>query len=357
MNEFSTFVQEFWQYAWARALTYFLASFVAGKVVDFILSRAVARLARKTKTDLDNKLVALLHRPVFVTFVLIGLRLAAIELSLPATPAYVTHGLLATLIVVIWTTAGFKIGGTIVAELYRVSGRVSWIDGRTVPLLDNVVKLLLIAGAVYGVLLAWNLNATPWLASAGIAGIALGFAAKDTLANLFGGLSVIADAPYKVGDFINLVDTAQRGQVVQIGLRSSRLLTRDDVEVTVPNALIANSTVINESGGPWEKTRIWIEVGVAYGSDVDHVREVLTAAANSVEYVLEDPAPRIRFRSMGDSALIWRLQCWIDEPVLRGRTVDALNTAVYKALGAADISIPFPQRDVHIVSSAPPAAG
>jgi small-conductance mechanosensitive channel len=87
---------------------------------------------------------------------------------------------------------------------------------------------------------------------------------------------------------------------------------------------------------------------VAYGSDVDRVREVLLEAARSVEYVVEDPAPRVRFTEMGDSALIFRLLCWINDPVLRGRCVDGLNTAVYKALNAEGIEIPFPQRDLHL---------
>ena len=120
-------------------------------------------------------------------------------------------------------------------------------------------------------------------------GLAVGFAAKDSLANLFGGLFVIMDAPYKLGDFINL-DSGDRGRVIKIGLRSTRLLTRDDVEITLPNAHIANAKVVNESGGPYEKTRVAISVGVAYGSDVDRVKEVLQEAARSVESVAHDPA-------------------------------------------------------------------
>ena len=108
---------------------------------------------------------------------------------------------------------------------------------------------------MYCFLVVWNLDLSPWLASAGIAGIAVGFAAKDSLANLFGGLFVIMDSPYKIGDYINL-DTGERGRVVKIGLRSTRLLTRDDVEITLPHAHIANAKVVNESGGPHEKTRV-----------------------------------------------------------------------------------------------------
>ncbi|MFT5274966.1 MAG: MscS family membrane protein [Cryomorphaceae bacterium] len=85
---------------------------------------------------------------------------------------------------------------------------------------------------------------TAWLASAGIIGIAVGFAAKDTLANLFSGVFILADSPYKLGDYVVLEDNS-RGKVTQISLRSTRMLTRDDVEVTVPNSITGNTKIIN----------------------------------------------------------------------------------------------------------------
>ncbi len=116
----------------------------------------------------------------------------------------------------------------------------------------------------------------------------------------------------------------------------------------MPNAVIANAKIVNESGGRWEKSRVTFRVGVAYGSDVDQVREVLLRSAEAVDLVLKDPAPRVRFTEMGDSALIFRLLCWIPEPELRGRALDGLNTQVYNNLNQAGITIPFPQRDVHL---------
>jgi small-conductance mechanosensitive channel len=94
--------------------------------------------------------------------------------------------------------------------------------------------------------------------------------------------------------------------------------------------------------------RVAVNIGVAYGSDVDQVREVLLRAARSVEHVVDEPAPRIRFTEMADSALVFRVLCWIREPELRGQCIDGLNSAIYKALNAAGITIPFPQRDVHL---------
>ena len=145
-----------------------------------------------------------------------------------------------------------------------------------------------------------------------------------------------------------MLGSGERGEVTQIGLRSSRILTRDDVEVTVPNALIANDTIVNESGGPWIKQRVRVRVGVAYGSDVDRVCEVLQDVAESHPEVESEPEPRVRFRAFGESSLDFELLAWIREPVLRGKVLHALNIAVYKRFADEGIEIPYPKRDVYL---------
>jgi len=353
MDEWIAFAQEAEGLPWVRAIAVILVSALAAKIVDLVISRLLVRLTVLTNTNLDDQLVQLLHRPVFVSVILVGLHIAVKTLGWSPGVERILVALIQTVAVFVWTGAGFRLTSTTLAGLSRLADRVTWLEARTLPLFDNLSKLVVFSVAIYFFLVAWDLNLSAWLASAGIVGIAVGFAAKDTLANLFGGLFVIMDAPYRIGDFINL-DSGERGRVIKIGLRSTRLLTRDDVEITLPNAHIANAKVINESGGPYEKTRVAITVGVAYGSDIDRVREVLLEAALSVECVVHDPAPRVRFVEMGDSALIFRVQGWIDEPAQRGICIDGLNTAIYKALGQADIEIPFPQRVVHVAP--PPTA-
>lgn len=350
MDEWITFAEEAQAVPWVRAIVVVLVSVVLARIVDLLISRFLLRLARHTDTDLDDQLIQLLHRPIFVSVILIGLDLAVKTLGWTPGVEAAVGALIQTVAIFVWAGVGFKLTSTTLEGLSRLADRVTWLETRTLPLFDNLSKIVVFGVAVYCFLVAWDLDLSAWLASVGIMGIAVGFAAKDTLANLFGGLFVIMDAPYKIGDFINL-DSGERGRVVKIGLRSTRLMTRDDVEITLPNAHIANAKVVNESGGPYEKTRVAIAVGVAYGSDVDRVREVLMEAAKSVEHVVHDPEPRVRFVEMGDSALIFRVQGWIDEPALRGECVDGLNMAIYKALGQADIEIPFPQRVVHTVRS------
>jgi MscS family membrane protein len=355
MDEWIAFAQSAGEVAWIRAASVVAVSLVVAKIVDLVITQLLLRVTAHSNTDLDDRLILLVHRPIFISVVLVGLYVAVGILDWSAEAQGFIGALIQTVAIFVWTGAGFKIARTTLVGLSRLADRVTWLEARTLPLFDNLSKIVVFALGVYGVLVVWDLDLSPWLASAGIMGIALGFAAKDSLANLFGGLFVIMDAPYKIGDFIHL-DSGERGRVIQIGLRSTRLLTRDDVEITLPNAHIANAKVVNESGGPHEKTRVAVNVGVAYGSDIDQVHAVLLDAAQSVEFVVNDPEPYVRFMEMGDSALLFRVQGWVNEPAMRGSCIDGLNSAIYKALGAAGIEIPFPQRVVHLSQPEPPPA-
>ena len=257
--------------------------------------------------------------------------------------------LLWTVGVLFWMVFAFRLSQILLRAASKESARFKVVGARSYPLFDNVGKLLIVGGTSYALIAIWGVDATGWIASAGILGLAVGFAAKDTLSNLFAGVFILADAPYIVGDFI-VLGSGQRGQVVDIGIRSTRILTRDDVEITIPNAIMGNSMVVNESRSRSSATptRLRISVGVAYGSDIDEVREVLMGVARGNSSICDDPEPRVRFREFGESSLKLQLLCWVSDPVLKGRTIDALNTAVYKALSAANIQIPLPQRDVHI---------
>jgi len=352
MDQFMAYVEQGWALHWVRALAVVLGSLVLAKVAEFVISRVLVRAAHFTDTDLDDKLIAMLRRPIFVTVVAFGLYTAISLMDFNAALTHTLRSIVHTVLIILWLVSGTRIISTLLDGLSRLADRVTWIEARTVPLFDNLGKLALFGGGLYLLLVAWNLDVAPWLASMGVVGIAVGFAAKDSLANLLGGLFVIMDAPYKIGDYINL-DSGERGQVIRIGLRSTRLLTRDDVEVTVPNGAIANAKVVNESGGPWEKRRVIVFVSVAYGSDVGQVSELLMASAKRTALIAEDPEPRIRFTEMGDSGLIFRVLGWIEKPELRGQAVHYLNHAIYDDLNAAGIAIPFPQRVIHYADQPP----
>ncbi len=321
---------------------------VAGKIADWIISRIIGRFARKSSNDFDNQIVDLVHQPVFMSFVLLGLSLGTRRIGLPEFTTFLTLGILKTIAIFVWYSTLMQLMALVVSAISKTRRR-KIVQTGMLSLLYNVMKIVAVALTVYFLFLAWNIDVTAWLASAGIVGLALSFAAKDTLSNLFAGVSIIMDAPYKTGDFI-ILESGERGVVTDIGLRSTRILTRDDVEITIPNGIIGNGKIINEAGGPPSQHRIRVAVGVAYGSDIDQVIEVLAGVAADNPNVLTNPEPRVRFRLFGESSLNFELMGWIARPADRGRVKHELNCSIYKALNKNKIEIPFPQRDLHVRS-------
>ena len=226
--------------------------------------------------------------------------------------------------VFVWTTTFFRIVTILFDSLSSHQSKFQIVQPQTEPLFSMAAKGLVLAAALYYISITWSLDITAWLASAGIVGIAVGFAAKDTLANLISGISIIADHPYKIGDYVLLDSGNVRGRVTLIGLRSTRILTRDDVEVILPNAIIANSMIINESGGPYEKFRVPLQISVAYKTDTDKVTKILESIADNEPLVVSTPAPRVRLRRFGHSGLQFELLVWIRKPELRGKALHKL---------------------------------
>ena len=325
-----------------------LAFILVGKIAEWVLSRMIGRVARRSSTDLDDKLVALTHKPIFVSFVLLGLGFATHRIGLPETTQFVTLAALKTIAIFIWY-GFFRSVTELAVQAARTRGTSKLVQSGMLQLSQNVIKVLMFALFVYFIFIAWRIDLTAWIASAGIVGLALSFAARDTLSNLFAGVSIVADAPYKTGDFI-ILETGERGVVTHIGLRSTRLMTRDDVEITIPNGVIGNSKIINEAGGPSKKHRIRVAVGVAYGSDIDEVIATLEQVAADHDEICQQPVPRVRFRNFGDSSLEFELLCWINQPVDRGRLRHEIHCAIYKAFAREGIRIPFPQHELHVRS-------
>jgi len=319
---------------------------VLAKGCDFVIDRGLRRLVNMTKWGLDDKVIDCIHRPVYWTVFCVGLLHALLFSDLPAPWATVLPAFVKTIILVVWifafNTAVYRLRwGDVAFSLFR--GKMS-VD------LFNIAKKIvpigiILLGILWG-LSIWNVNLTPLFASAGIAGIAIALAVKDTLANFFGGVSMFMDKTYKEGDYI-VLDSGERGAVVDIGMRSTRIKTRDDVLITIPNSILANTKIINESA-PEPRFRIRIPFGVAYGSDIKKVEDILLELANSNPEVVEDPETRVRFRAFGNSSLDFELLCWIREPSLKGLVTHKILKQIYHSFAQENITIPFPQMDVHV---------
>lgn len=338
-----------------QALLIVLGFMILAKIADMLISVTIVRLTRKTETRADDELVAILHRPVFGTVGLIGLILASHRLDLSESLRTATIGIVQSIMIVLWLVFALRFSRLIIDVMRKQERRFEFVQQTTEPLLTNMLAVLLFLAGAYSILLVWKINVTGLVASAGIVGLALSFAAQDTLSNLFAGVAILTDHPYKIGDYI-ILDSGERGEVTQIGLRSTRLLTREDVEVSIPNGVMGAAKIVNEAGGPPNRFRMNASVGVSYGSDIDEVMAVLTDVARTHPKVLANPEPRVRLRTFGDSSLDFDLLCWISNPADRGLVMHELNCEIYRQFAVTGIEIPFPQRDLHIKQTPPGSA-
>ena len=175
----------------------------------------------------------------------------------------------------------------------------------------------------------------------------VGFGLQDILKNFISGWVVLLDKPVQVGDFVDVGSLV--GTVERIGARSSELRTLDRVSIIVPNSHFLDREIINWSHGN-SVTRLHIPVGVAYGSDIRQVRTALLKAARSHPGVLRYPRPQVWFQGFGDSALSFELLVWLNDPRRQFSLKSDLNYRIEANLRKYGISIPFPQRDIHLRS-------
>lgn len=344
-------MQDYWQmlvvYPMLGAILLVALGYGIGRILKSIIHRLMDRFAETSESKLDYKIAHYLSSPVLQTTVTLSIVLALATLDFPGAIEHLLIKVCFTVLLILWSRAWFRATKAILQALEAEDDRYHLFQSRTVPLYEMGIKLFLLSMFIYLFFLVWGINATAWIASAGIIGIAVGFAAKDTLANLIAGVSIVADAPYKLGDYI-VLDTGERGMVTNLGIRSTRLLSRDDVEVSIPNSVIGSAKIINESGGPWVRHRIRVPIGIAYSSDVDKVIETLNGIAQENERVVDVPAPRVRLRSFEDHSIKLELLCWIKRPQDRGIVIHQLILEVIKCFRAENIEIPFPQSDVHV---------
>ena len=348
IEQIKPYLDLFGENNYLQATGILVSAFIIGKLMNLLLGNILHRLASKSHSKLDDQILRFLRPPVFYSIIIIALAIAA-TLVLPEKIEAITISLLETFAVILWTIFTLRCSRLLLRSSSQRADKFPLVHTQTLPLFENLALIIIVALSIYFIFSAWKIDMTAWLASAGIIGIAIGFASKDTLANLFSGVFILADAPYKIGDFI-VLDSGERGEVTHIGIRSTRILTRDDVEVTIPNSVMGNSKIINESGGPHKKYRIRLKVGVAYGTDIDKVKTILMDVAMKEEHVCTDPEPRVRFRQFGASSLDFELLCWVEDPILRGRVLDILNSTIYKQFQENGIEIPYTKQDIYIKS-------
>jgi MscS family membrane protein len=313
--------------------------------------KTFALLDRKSNSHLERHAFGLILPVTLILFAKAGLWFMVFGLHIITPDVY--FAVAYVLALVIYLGAVWFIGALLnrVADLVITMGRFSRgdMDVQLIRLGFQILTVIVIIFAIINLGARLGLPTYSLVTGLGIGGLAVALAGREALSNLIGTIMIILDRPFKVGDYIDLSD-GERGAVAEVGFRSTRIRTRDDILISIPNSVMANTKMINESA-PVPLSRIRVKLGVAYGSDLKKVEEILLSVAHQIETVVPAPAPRIRFRRFGDSALEFELLCWIDLPELKGRTIHQLNWAIHEEFQKQGIEMPFPQRDVHIRTS------
>jgi len=320
-----------------RAAAVLLAALLVARLVEFGANRLAVRLEPGAET-FPQLVVRDLRAPLYATVLLLG-ALAAWRLWTPPAFLWPVGPTIRTAVVAVVGYAAVRLGRLALERLEDRDRRYEFA-----PLVANFWSLFVVIVVGISVLAVWDVSLTPLLASAGVLGLVIGFAARDAIANLVGGVALYFDDTYRLGDFV-VLESGQRGTVVDIGLRSTTLLTRDRVMVTVPNSVLNSTQVINESS-PRRSKRIRVPVRVAYGTDADRLERLLLEVAADATNVIDSPSPQVHFAAFGDAGLEYELRAYVPHPTTEPRAIDELNTAIYDRLAAAGIEIPYPQRDV-----------
>ncbi len=217
------------------------------------------------------------------------------------------------------------------------------IDETLVAFVTQVSYVAMMIVIIIAALGQIGIQTTSIIAVLGAAGLAVGFAMQSSLSNLAAGILLLVLQPYKVGDFIEGAGIA--GTVEELGMFNTTLKTPDNRKIVVPNASMTTNNVINYSAK--DIRRMDLVVGVSYGDDIDKVKRVLEEVLDSEERLLKDPPPKIGLIEMADSSINFVVRPWVPTAEYWNVIYD-LQENIKKRLDAEGITIPFPQRDVHL---------
>jgi small-conductance mechanosensitive channel len=299
-----------------------------------------------TATDLDDRILRRVTPPASLLVIFAGLYMAIRYLPLPEKAHVLTSGAVFIVNIAITTNIAYRMTDEVLNwYASRVAERTgTGLDRQVMPLLEKLVSIFLVGTALIITLKHFNYDILSLVTALGIGSLAIGMAAKDTLANMISGFTLMIDRPFRIGDRIQLA-SGQWGDVTDIGLRSTKIKTADNTLLIIPNAELCNTTLINLAF-PDVRAKGRVNVAVDYGSDVAMVKQLLVEIAGEVPEILADPQPEAYFVSFGESALNLALFLWVGEYTRVFPVTDRLNTTIITRFRERGIDIPYPTRTV-----------
>ncbi len=333
------------------AVGYFLGVWL----FNLLLGKVLSRIAPKTGAELQQAIGGLVRWLILICV----LYLAILRLRVPAD--FVKRGLLDILFlagvsvtfVVLWRTLD------VLVKAYRERLTDSERQAELEPailLLTRLARILLIVIIVVITLAHFGINVAALTAAVGLAGLALSLAAKDTIADAIAGMLILFDKPFRVGDRIEIEEANTWGDVTDIGLRSTRILTPDNRLIIVPNSIIGSNQVINYSY-PDPFYRIQLDVAIAYDTDIESVRKLIVETVKEVEGVFPERGVDALYLEMGDAGMVFRVRWWIETYADTRRMVDKVNTALQEAFDEHGVVCPYPTQNIIVQQEYPPDGG
>jgi MscS family membrane protein len=306
-----------------------------------------------TESKLDDVILAAFGKPLVILVIAVSIYIGVrYFMEIPEEYQWIFEGKCVMAFIVFvatWITSVF------VNELIRHYGKTisektqTDFDDHIVAVLERSAKYVIWFIGILIILAMLSVNITPLLAGAGIASLAIALAAQDLLSNILAGTMIMVDQPLKLHDRIRIDEFF--GDVVNIGPRSTRIMTVDYQLVTIPNNKITSSIIVNYAM-PDIKMLVVLDFPVAYGSDVEKVmgvlRGVVNQAAREIDFILEQPAPIVLFWEFGDSSLNFRMKVWTNDCKKEIYVRSHINREVNRRFIEENITIPFPQVDVHM---------
>jgi MscS family membrane protein len=347
MNAASEVIDFIYENIYLKFLFTLIVSVIIAFLTKLILQKVLKPLAKRTKTKVDDLIIKNTSSILFYIIIVIGFK-TGLQYFEFETILY--NNLVDTLLIIIISALAVKIISSFSKHWLKewAAKTKSTADDRLIPLVAKILKTVVLILAFIFIFDAWDINIGPLLTTAGIAGLAIGFAVRDSLANILGGVQLVLDKTFKVGDKVEM-DSGELGVILDIGLRSTKLKTYDNEVIYIPNGSLANTKVKNLTV-PDLSIRVNVNFGVVYGSDPEKVKEVVLEALKKIETVLEDPAPAVQFLQMSDFSLDFVARAWVQNYLEAYSTKLNMTDAVYNALNAANIGIPFPTRTIYTKS-------
>lgn len=335
------------QAKYLMALCIFVGFWIISEAILFITRKYVEALFAKTETDVDDRLIAKTKRPIAWWLRIVGLRLGISYLAYEGTLEVILERLLDTLHIILFMyilIALFNAFIEFFGHKWAKKSKTS-LDDQLLPLVHRIMSIIMAVIGVIWIIKTWGVEITPFLASLGIAGLAISFAFQDALKNIIGGVALILDKNFNLNDSVRL-SSGETGRVREIGLRSTKIQSWDGELIIIPNGVLSNATIWNVDL-PHKKLRVVVNAGVAYGSDIDKVKKIIMKEIKTVKDIVDDPAPYIEFTGMGDFALNIAVKVWIPNSSVKIEVKDELTTKIYNAFKKNRIEIPFPTRTIY----------